>query len=58
MEDDGEKQDVDLAREVDVYLPSPNPEKVNTHRGKSLEALLAIKNKRLLEELTRFRVSM
>lgn len=39
-----------------IYLPNPNAEKANAQRGKSLEALLATKNKRLLEELTKFRV--
>ena len=40
-----------------VKLPDPNADKANAQRGKSLEALLALKNKRILEELTKFRVS-
>lgn len=40
----------------DWRLPDPNAEKANQKQGKSLEALLASKNKRLLDELTRFRV--
>lgn len=43
--------------ETPLRLPNPNAEKANAHRGKSLEALLATKNKRILEELTKFRVS-
>lgn len=39
-----------------LQLPNPNADKANAHRGKSLEVLLAIKNKRILEELTKFRV--
>ncbi|EIN11891.1 hypothetical protein PUNSTDRAFT_99194 [Punctularia strigosozonata HHB-11173 SS5] len=38
-----------------VRLPNPNAEKANAQRGKSLEALLAIKNKRIQEELTKLR---
>ena len=41
-----------------LHLPDPNAEKANAQRGKSLEVLLATKNKRILEELTRFRVSI
>ena len=39
-----------------LHLPNPNADKANAQNGKSLEVLLAIKNKKLLEELTRFRV--
>jgi len=39
-----------------LQLPNPNADKANAHRGKSLEVLLAIKNKRILEELTKFRI--
>jgi hypothetical protein len=39
-----------------LRLPDPNAEKANAHQGKSLEVLLASKNKRILEELTKFRV--
>lgn len=42
--------------EVGLQLPNPNAEKEHDQEGKSLEALLATKNKRLLEELTKFRV--
>ena len=41
-----------------VHLPDPNADKANAQHGKSLEVLLASKNKRILEELTRFRVSL
>lgn len=40
-----------------LHLPDPNADKANAQRGKSLEVLLATKNKRILEELTKFRVS-
>ncbi|KAI0768369.1 CASP C terminal-domain-containing protein [Irpex lacteus] len=39
-----------------LHLPNPNAEKANAQRGKSLEVLLASKNKRILEELTKFRI--
>lgn len=42
--------------ELGLHLPDPNPEKANAQQGKSLEVLLATKNKKILEELTRFRV--
>lgn len=42
--------------ESGVHLPDPNADKANARQGKSLEVLLATKNKRLLEELIRFRV--
>lgn len=41
---------------LDLRLPNPNAKKANAQRGNSLEALLATKNKRILEELTKFRV--
>jgi homeobox protein cut-like len=44
------------ADEDDLHLPDPNAEKANSQHGKSLEVLLATKNKRILEELTKFRV--
>ncbi|KJA20707.1 hypothetical protein HYPSUDRAFT_1090310 [Hypholoma sublateritium FD-334 SS-4] len=40
----------------DWYLPSPNAGKSNVREGKSLEALLSTKNKRLQEELTKLRI--
>ncbi|KAJ4476999.1 CASP C terminal-domain-containing protein [Lentinula edodes] len=42
--------------ELGVHLPNPNADKANAQQGKPLEALLASKNKRLLEELTKFRI--
>ncbi|CAL1706846.1 unnamed protein product [Somion occarium] len=39
-----------------LHLPNPNADKANAQRGKSLEVLLATKNKRILEELTKFRI--
>ncbi|KAH9485122.1 Protein CASP [Psilocybe cubensis] len=40
----------------DVYLPSPGAQKTSSRVGKSLETLLATKNKRLQEELTKLRI--
>ena len=40
-----------------VHLPNPNADKANVQYGKSLEVLLATKNKRILDELTKFRVN-
>ncbi|KIJ67999.1 hypothetical protein HYDPIDRAFT_83675 [Hydnomerulius pinastri MD-312] len=42
--------------EAGIHLPDPNADKANAQQGKSLEVLLATKNKRILEELTRFRI--
>ncbi|KAF9237995.1 hypothetical protein BU15DRAFT_48129, partial [Melanogaster broomeanus] len=42
--------------EAGLHLPDPNADKPNAQHGKSLEVLLASKNKRILEELTWFRV--
>ncbi|OJT15752.1 Protein CASP [Trametes pubescens] len=39
-----------------LQLPNPNAAKANAQQGKPLEVLLATKNKRILEELTRFRI--
>ncbi|KAJ3567586.1 hypothetical protein NP233_g6271 [Leucocoprinus birnbaumii] len=56
------KQDADEGSADDdddndaLHLPDPNAEKANSQRGKSLEVLLATKNKRILEELTKFRI--
>jgi homeobox protein cut-like len=41
-----------------LQLPNPNASKANAHPANSLEALLATKNKRILEELTKFRVGV
>ena len=40
-----------------LRLPNPNADKANAQTGKSLEMLLVAKNKRIQEELTKFRVS-
>ncbi|KAF9010535.1 CASP C terminal-domain-containing protein [Cyathus striatus] len=56
---DDDPEDHDLANENNdprLHLPNPNAEKANVQRGKSLEALLSTKNKRILEELTRLRI--
>jgi homeobox protein cut-like len=42
--------------QLGLQLPNPNASKANAHPASSLEALLATKNKRILEELTKFRV--
>jgi homeobox protein cut-like len=41
---------------TNLQLPNPNADKANGLRGKSLEALLATKNKKIMEELTKFRI--
>ncbi|KAJ3803282.1 CASP C terminal-domain-containing protein [Lentinula aff. detonsa] len=57
FEDDTEEdQPSPEGYETGVQLPNPNADKANAQQGKSLEALLATKNKRLLEELTKFRI--
>ncbi|KIK67230.1 hypothetical protein GYMLUDRAFT_37309 [Collybiopsis luxurians FD-317 M1] len=57
FEDDAEDdQHPTEGYDAGVQLPNPNADKANAQQGKSLEALLATKNKRLLEELTKFRI--
>ncbi|KAG8927470.1 hypothetical protein FRC01_007453 [Tulasnella sp. 417] len=41
---------------TDVRMPNPNAEKANKQQAQSLESLLMTKNKRLLDEVTRFRI--
>jgi homeobox protein cut-like len=53
-EEDGLASDNHLG----LQLPNPNASKANAHPTSSLEALLATKNKRILEELTKFRVGL
>ncbi|KAJ7594300.1 CASP C terminal-domain-containing protein [Mycena floridula] len=53
FEEDG---DEDKSDDHELQLPNPNAEKANAHQGRSLEALLATKNKRIQEELTKFRI--
>ncbi|TFK25166.1 hypothetical protein FA15DRAFT_737942 [Coprinopsis marcescibilis] len=48
LDDEGDGQD--------VQLPDPNASKAGGQHNKSLEALLASKNKRIQEELTKFRI--
>ncbi|KAG8928609.1 hypothetical protein FRC02_006691 [Tulasnella sp. 418] len=40
----------------DVHLPNPNADKAPRNQGQSLENLLMAKNKRILDELTKFRI--
>ncbi|KAF8829096.1 hypothetical protein HHX47_DHR3000686 [Lentinula edodes] len=57
FEDEPEDDQIQIQdHELGVHLPNPNADKANAQQGKSLEALLASKNKRLLEELTKFRI--
>ncbi|KAF4620628.1 hypothetical protein D9613_000431 [Agrocybe pediades] len=53
--DDDEESMLPNGSDEAWHLPSPNPIK-NSREGKSLETLLASKNKRLQEELTKLRV--
>jgi homeobox protein cut-like len=41
-----------------LQLPNPNAAKANSQQANSLEALLAAKNKRIMDELAKFRVSL
>ena len=56
-DDDGEGIHLNGSEDaLGLRLPDPNADKTNARTGKSLEVLLATKNKRILEELTKFRV--
>ncbi|KAF8236541.1 hypothetical protein L208DRAFT_1450990 [Tricholoma matsutake] len=54
--DEDEEDDSDYVTGPGLRLPNPNAMKANGKHGNSLEALLATKNKRILEELTKFRI--
>ncbi|KAI0823762.1 CASP C terminal-domain-containing protein [Trametes gibbosa] len=56
-DEDADVDDVSLnGGALGLQLPNPNAEKANAQQGKPLEVLLATKNKRILEELTKFRI--
>ncbi|KAI0048257.1 hypothetical protein FA95DRAFT_1588758 [Auriscalpium vulgare] len=48
--------DEPAGNELGLQLPNPNASKANAQQSNSLEVLLATKNKRILEELTKFRI--
>ena len=52
--DEGDADTVGLS----LQLPDPNAEKANQKQGQSLEHLLMAKNKRILDELAKFRVRL
>ncbi|KAJ7079159.1 CASP C terminal-domain-containing protein [Mycena belliarum] len=54
--DDADEDGDQWGNESSLQLPNPNAQKANAERGKTLEALLATKNKKILEELTKFRI--
>ncbi|RDX55044.1 hypothetical protein OH76DRAFT_1397388 [Lentinus brumalis] len=55
--DDDAEDDATLNGDaLGLHLPDTNVAKVDGQRSKSLEFLLATKNKRILEELTKFRI--
>ncbi|KAF8270277.1 CASP C terminal-domain-containing protein [Lactarius quietus] len=57
LEGDLDEEDgVGSDNQLGLQLPNPNASKANAHPASSLEALLATKNKRILEELTKFRI--
>ncbi|RDB24925.1 Protein CASP [Hypsizygus marmoreus] len=57
LDEDAEDDDDQSSRNaLELQLPNPNAEKANAQQGNSLEVLLATKNKRILEELTKFRI--
>ncbi|KAI0775656.1 CASP C terminal-domain-containing protein [Trametes elegans] len=56
-DEDADVDDVTLNGDaLGLQLPDPNAEKANAQQGKPLEVLLATKNKRIQEELTKFRI--
>ncbi|EPT04993.1 hypothetical protein FOMPIDRAFT_1156498 [Fomitopsis schrenkii] len=59
LEEDEDSEGVPINGSGDALglrLPNPNADKANAQTGKSLEVLLVAKNKRIQEELTKFRV--
>ena len=58
MDDDEQTEEMG-GNQLGLTLPSPNPSKsISQQQNASLEALLAAKNKRLTDELTKLRVSL
>lgn len=55
LDEDEENEHIN-GYDTGVHMPNPNADKANAQQGKSLEALLATKSKRIQEELTKFRV--
>ncbi|KAF9469931.1 CASP C terminal-domain-containing protein [Collybia nuda] len=56
LDDELEDSDLPNGENILLTLPNPNAGKTNTQQVNSLETLLATKNKRILEELTKFRI--
>jgi len=61
LEDDEESEGIPIngngnGDALGLRLPNPNADKANAQTGKSLEVLLVTKNKRIQEELTKFRI--
>ena len=55
-DDDAEDDSTSNGDALGLHLSDNNSDKANGQHGKSLEYLLATKNRRILEELTKFRV--
>ncbi|VDC06952.1 unnamed protein product [Peniophora sp. CBMAI 1063] len=55
-DDEGYEVSEDGPLSPSLQLPNPNATKSNAQHGSSLEALLAAKNKRILDELAKFRI--
>jgi homeobox protein cut-like len=53
---DLDEVDTDTDEADALRLPDPNADKANLQRGKSLEALLMAKNRKIQDELTGLRV--
>lgn len=56
MEEEGDSEYGAAEDTLGLQLPNPKAD-TNGQRGRSLEVLLATKNKRISEELAKFRVS-
>ncbi|KAG8907946.1 hypothetical protein FRB99_001454 [Tulasnella sp. 403] len=53
----GDDADQETTDALGLQLPNPNADKANQQHGQSLESLLMSKNKRLLDELTKLRIT-
>ncbi|KAF6763103.1 CASP C terminal-domain-containing protein [Ephemerocybe angulata] len=56
LDEEADEEGLANGNGLGLHLPDPNAEKANHQHGTSLETLLASKNRRMQEELTKFRI--
>ncbi|KAF5326177.1 hypothetical protein D9611_000367 [Ephemerocybe angulata] len=56
LDEEADEEGLANGNGLGLHLPDPNADKANHQHGTSLETLLASKNRRMQEELTKFRI--